>query len=1221
MRLLAFWRELSTAEKFIHLIPVVCVSLVGLFFVYGDFADSGYIATYTGTGYFVDATQGDDTNPGTRNAPWKTLAKASTATLSSGDALLLKCGEKWRENVSFPTPFAASGTVLIAAYGDCTSAYPTLSGATLVTSTSTSWAPIATSSQIYSFDIDLGTNPAAFFVNNAEMRAARYPNFTDYSHEFLHMASVPSDASTTQFFVSDAERTYLSTHDPVGATVYLREVIYRSDKRTVTAYDSVTGKITVDTPVFYPLRATDGYLFENALWMLDEKNEWYYDSVVKKLYVYFDPALYPDPNAVSVEAVTRGDLLTTPQVTGMRAEHLAFEKGAGDGLRMLGDHSVASDVKANFLYNSGIHIGGNAPSSTVQNATVSYAQQRGIYVESDSSKVANSTVLNTGLGTSAGSSIAGISFENQVNGHFTAQNNVVASSSYLGIGISADGDLIEKNSITNVCVRLSDCGAIYSWNSNGMNAPNKTSQSPSSVKNNSIENVKAASYGSDDGGFGVGVYLDDFVGKVTVQNNTIVNADTGIFLHNGSDNTIASNTIFGSSIWAFSTGQNDYASTTFPMRNNTVSGNTFFLPAGYITKTDGTIVEAPGRAMGWGGGSVPNSFFIGANPNVVTNNTVINIGDKKDIFSVPIVNYASPAYFNQLTPGTVNKRIILPKLFTGASSTPDLIVNGDVGTGLLTPWATYSADTLASAVVATSTWCNASCLLFGTKTTDGILSSNSFTLAASPALTPYEIRYRAKNGTSSSVFSTIVREASNSYGPRGYNAEPVSLVPGEEVFADKLFTSSTTDTIRFDLQVSATSSMYFDDISLKKLDSHTLTDVSSMSKIITNPSASSKQVGCVDLSFASCDLIYDETGYPVEFPVTVAPFSSKIFIEEIPSQRDVDRTNTLPTASTLGTLTPTTNSIHVLWSGPSSFGDAASSTYSLEYRKQGASFWKVQKILTLDSVSADVVGLESGAVYELRLIAHTTSGNSLPSASVFVTMLPTASGGGGGGGFFYGGGGGGGGVSNNPPPMPTTQTTPVPVFVAPPVASAPGAGQAQTVSTFMWRGVNNDDVLHLQNLLIKEKLLSKIEEDGTYGTKTEAAIKKFQCQHKIVCRGSPSKTGWGIVGTKTKNVINKRIAELSGQSGNVTSSQGLFQNELSKGSHNKDVITLQKILIKERLLVTSPDDRLGLFGEKTEKALRDFQCKYKIVCSGSTDTTGWGKTDEKTTKFLGQKLD
>ena len=52
------------------------------------------------TAYYVDASGGSDTNPGTSEAAaWKTLAKVNTMTFSQGDKILLRAGETWVEQI------------------------------------------------------------------------------------------------------------------------------------------------------------------------------------------------------------------------------------------------------------------------------------------------------------------------------------------------------------------------------------------------------------------------------------------------------------------------------------------------------------------------------------------------------------------------------------------------------------------------------------------------------------------------------------------------------------------------------------------------------------------------------------------------------------------------------------------------------------------------------------------------------------------------------------------------------------------------------------------------------------------------------------------------------------------------------------------------------------------------------------------------------------------
>src|SRR3954469_20630124 len=48
-----------------------------------------------GGSFYVNCSSGKDTNPGTAAAPWKSLTKASAATLGAGEELLLARGCVW----------------------------------------------------------------------------------------------------------------------------------------------------------------------------------------------------------------------------------------------------------------------------------------------------------------------------------------------------------------------------------------------------------------------------------------------------------------------------------------------------------------------------------------------------------------------------------------------------------------------------------------------------------------------------------------------------------------------------------------------------------------------------------------------------------------------------------------------------------------------------------------------------------------------------------------------------------------------------------------------------------------------------------------------------------------------------------------------------------------------------------------------------------------------
>jgi hypothetical protein len=72
----------------------------------------------TGTTYYVDSVNGADTRSGTSEATaWKSLTKASSASLAPGDRLLLKRGGFWREKLDVSRSGTATAPIAISAYG------------------------------------------------------------------------------------------------------------------------------------------------------------------------------------------------------------------------------------------------------------------------------------------------------------------------------------------------------------------------------------------------------------------------------------------------------------------------------------------------------------------------------------------------------------------------------------------------------------------------------------------------------------------------------------------------------------------------------------------------------------------------------------------------------------------------------------------------------------------------------------------------------------------------------------------------------------------------------------------------------------------------------------------------------------------------------------------------------------------------------------------------
>jgi len=82
--------------------------------------------------YYVDATNGNDSNSGTsQSASWKTIAKVNSSALQPGDYLLFKRGEMWREQLIVPSPGYSGNPITFSAYGS--GEKPIINGSEVIT--------------------------------------------------------------------------------------------------------------------------------------------------------------------------------------------------------------------------------------------------------------------------------------------------------------------------------------------------------------------------------------------------------------------------------------------------------------------------------------------------------------------------------------------------------------------------------------------------------------------------------------------------------------------------------------------------------------------------------------------------------------------------------------------------------------------------------------------------------------------------------------------------------------------------------------------------------------------------------------------------------------------------------------------------------------------------------------------------------------------------------
>jgi hypothetical protein len=139
----------------------------------------------------------------------------------------------------------------------------------------------------------------------------------------------------------------------------------------------------------------------------------------------------------------------------------------------------------------------------------------------------------------------------------------------------------------------------------------------------------------------------------------------------------------------------------------------------------------------------------------------------------------------------------------------------------------------------------------------------------------------------------------------------------------------------------------------------------------------------------------------------------------------------------------------------------------------------------------------------------------------------------------------------SPTSSPITAIVPVPtaasVVVAAPsssssiaaISSSTAAGIASLTQS-LYFGLRTAQVEDLQSLLAGAGYLSSTSATGFFGSLTLSAVQKFQCDNSIVCAGG---AGYGIVGPKTRNVLNS-LSSSSSSLSPVSSSTAALTAEI-----------------------------------------------------------------------------
>jgi len=246
---------------------------------------------------------------------------------------------------------------------------------------------------------------------------------------------------------------------------------------------------------------------------------------------------------------------------------------------------------------------------------------------------------------------------------------------------------------------------------------------------------------------------------------------------------------------------------------------------------------------------------------------------------------------------------------------------------------------------------------------------------------------------------------------------------------------------------------------------------------------------------SSTVLQYADTGLnpQTQYSYTVAAYDA---VQNISGQNNPTFAGTLPQDSSPpsapGIISPfsvSSSSLSLSWQ--SSIDNVGVSKYYI-YRNGS------QIAVSTSTLYSDN-GLTPSTPYKYDITAYDAAGNVSPSSSISITTLSPF-------------------AAASAKPVQTTYSASSP---SPSASSAPSAAANGQIFMFsLYYGLQNETVRTLQSILIEKGYLGQNYATGFFGSLTQKAVQKFQCDLAIACSGDPQTTGWGFVGPKTRKILN-----------------------------------------------------------------------------------------------------
>ena len=587
-----------------------------------------------GRTFYVNSIDGSDANdgraalassgpPNVGKGPWRSLARLVTSDLTAGDTVQLACASVWRETLSLPSNGTAALPITVMAPAGCTT-LPAIDGR--VTLPPSAWAQHKGS--IYKAALDL---PALqVFADGGTFTQAHHPNRGDVTRDptstYLPMTAdgnlVPgppgADSGSTVLNVG-VDVSALAANSVGVPRVRVRINPYVINDLAVSRFDGT--RIVLARATDYQARAGWGYMLMGQLWMLDSAGEWFHDADARQLYAWMPNSAAPT-SAVQISVLATGINLQA-------RSHIVIDglavRGVGLGVDMRRSTAVqlrnsvvegTAGVGVDFAAGRQAVVESNRVSRTMGDAVTGWGSASlaitSEWIGDDSgSTVRNNLIRDSGV-LMDGDTMLSLPRRSMAaiftGGNAIISGNVIVNSGYIGI-LAHKASTVTENFIYGACSVQDDCGGIYIG-------------SNSQVRRNTVVHARGSLVGqplAQRGTSAQGLYVDDDGTGVTIEDNTVVDTDFGIQLHNATKNVVRGNRLYGNrkgQMWL----QEDANRTNVngDLSGNVIEGN---LMAGIASNTMAILLTTRFASTAAFGRFDGNRYFDRAAPTVVSAST------------------------------------------------------------------------------------------------------------------------------------------------------------------------------------------------------------------------------------------------------------------------------------------------------------------------------------------------------------------------------------------------------------------------------------------------------------------------------------------------------------------------------------------------------------------------------------------------------------------------